>query len=120
MYCLHLRLHLHTYDTTTTVLAPDSKYIVYGTMSDTTKVELNLSVLMGKRIQLHGTTLRARSIDYKHDLVKNLVREIIPAFESKKVKPIVWKVYNWKDVRAAHTALENNLNIGKIILTIDP
>jgi len=39
-------------------------------------------------------------------------------FSNGTFKPIVSKIFDWKDVAEAHKMMENNENIGKIILKI--
>jgi hypothetical protein len=43
-----------------------------------------LRKVMAKRIQLLSTTLRARSADYKADLVAAFQRDVLPKFNSKE------------------------------------
>ncbi|MEH7452905.1 zinc-binding dehydrogenase, partial [Gottfriedia acidiceleris] len=46
-------------------------------------------------------------------------KDVLPLFTNKKIKPIIDTVYSWHEVNEAHTRMENNLNIGKIVLKID-
>jgi NADPH:quinone reductase-like Zn-dependent oxidoreductase len=45
------------------------------------KAELNLLALMGKRARIHGSTLRARSLEEKATAARLLEREVLPLFE---------------------------------------
>ncbi|CAF5212212.1 unnamed protein product, partial [Rotaria magnacalcarata] len=68
------------------VLGVDSRWIVYSCQSGTEADKLSLSTLMRKRITLSGTVLRARSADYKTNLVKCFQNEAINGFLNGKLK----------------------------------
>lgn len=81
--------------------------------------EVNLAPILRKRLQIIGTTLRARSLDYKIALTKDLATKCLPHFESGQLKPIIDSIVPWTEVAAAHQRMEDNLNTGKIILKVD-
>ena len=79
---------------------------------------VNLLPFLAKRIQVTGSTLRNRSLDYKIRLSKDLQTFAWEKFATKEFRPIIDAVYDWKEVVLAHTRMENNENIGKIVLTV--
>ena len=81
------------------------------------KVEqVNLGILLKKRIQLSATTLRARSQDYKVCLTRDFSEFALERFADGRLKPIVDRVFPWEEVAEAHRYMEANKNIGKIVL----
>jgi len=42
----------------------------------------------------------------------------MPRFQQGEIKPIIDKVFDWKEVQEAHRYMEANKNIGKIVLEI--
>ena len=46
------------------------------------KAELNLRALMGKRARIHGSVLRARSLEDKADAARRVERAVLPGFAS--------------------------------------
>lgn len=83
------------------------------------KVEdFNMLPFFTKHLQVMGTTLRSRTNDYKAQLVADFSKEALPLFNDKKLKAIVYKVFNGKEVQDAHRCMESNQNIGKIVLKI--
>jgi len=80
--------------------------------------EVNLAPILRKRLQIIGTTLRARSLDYKIALTKDLATKCFPHFESGQLKPIIDSIVPWTEVAAAHQRMEDNLNTGKIVLKV--
>lgn len=105
---------------TISALAMDSRWVLYGLMGGRMLEKFNLGAILGKRIQLTGTTLRSRSLDYKTDLVSSFSREVLPSFsgERRNMKPIIDTVLPLSDVVKAHQLMEANKNKGKIVLTV--
>ncbi len=99
-------------------LAPWGRMVILATMGGT-NANLNIGLLMGKRISLKGVTLRTRTLDEKLDAVRAFNRAVLPLLASGKVKPIIECTYPLAEIGAAHVAMGENRNFGKIILTID-
>eukprot|EP01120_Amphizonella_sp_Union-15-10_P013271 TRINITY_DN6137_c0_g1_i2.p1 TRINITY_DN6137_c0_g1~~TRINITY_DN6137_c0_g1_i2.p1 ORF type:complete len:342 (+),score=79.01 TRINITY_DN6137_c0_g1_i2:43-1026(+) len=79
---------------------------------------LDLNALLKKRLTLKGSALRTRSLQYKTHLTKEFWKLAQSKFEDGSFKPIIDKVFDWKDVVKAHKHMEANQNIGKIVLTV--
>ncbi|KAJ3336542.1 hypothetical protein HDU91_001748, partial [Kappamyces sp. JEL0680] len=79
---------------------------------------MNLSVFLRKRITIHGTTLRARSLEYQIGLRDVFVEQILPQFESGQLKPIVDRVFKWTEIESAHELMQSNGNVGKIVVAV--
>jgi tumor protein p53-inducible protein 3 len=43
----------------------------------------------------------------------------LPHFETGRLNKIIDQVYNLEDIAQAHTRMESNLNIGKILIKIN-
>jgi putative PIG3 family NAD(P)H quinone oxidoreductase len=100
-------------------LAPDGRLILLATMGGGQVNQFNLMTILRKRLHIIGSTLRARSLEYKIQLTNDFVKKILPGFSDGRYKPIVDSVYSWKQAAEAHQRMEANLNMGKIILRID-
>jgi putative PIG3 family NAD(P)H quinone oxidoreductase len=77
---------------------------------------VNLGLLLSKRIQWTGTTLRMRPLEQKLDVCQRFIAEMIPMFESGAMKPIIDSRFALADAAAAHAYMEADANIGKIML----
>lgn len=99
-------------------LATDGTLMLIATMGGIQLEEFNIRSILTKRLKIQGTTLRARSNQYKHALIKAFVTDFMPMLESGKIKPVIDRVYDWNDIRKAHERMEANENIGKIVLKI--
>jgi NADPH:quinone reductase-like Zn-dependent oxidoreductase len=82
------------------------------------KVELNIGVLMGKRLGLVGTVLRARPIEEKLVLAQRFAAELLPLFDTGALRPVVDSRFPLEQVADAHRHMEANENVGKIILDV--
>ena len=82
------------------------------------KVNVNLLPIMLKRLVVTGSTLRVRSNEEKHKIKQNIKKHIWPLFEQNIIKLHIDKYFEMKDVVKAHQYMENNKNIGKILLKI--
>jgi NADPH:quinone reductase-like Zn-dependent oxidoreductase len=98
-------------------LAPDGRIVLVATMGGRLVEGLDLSVLMRKRAWVTGTTLRARGAAYKARLTREFALHALSRFAAGRLRPIVDRVFDWKDVADAHRYMEENRNVGKIVLT---
>jgi NADPH:quinone reductase-like Zn-dependent oxidoreductase len=74
--------------------------------------------ILTKRLTIIGSTLRSRTIDYQRKLNEAFINFAFDKFEKGILKPVVDKVFDWNDVVEAHQYMEENKNIGKIVLKI--
>lgn len=99
-------------------LATDGKLIVIGTMGGARAQDLDLSMLLRKRLQIIGTALRSRPLLQKVELTRQFAAFALPLFANGSLRPIVDQVYDWAAVAEAHRYMERNENIGKIVLSL--
>jgi len=91
------------------------RIILVGTTSGS-KAELNFSQVMSKRLKIIGTVLRSRPTEEKAEATRKFAEEVVPLFESGKLKPNIDKIFKIEEVRAAHEYLESNASFGKVVL----
>ena len=80
------------------------------------KVEVNLLPIMLKRLTVSGSTLRIRSNDEKKLIADNLKKHIWPLIENGNIKLHIDQKFDYENVQKAHQYMENNKNIGKLLL----
>jgi len=83
------------------------------------RVEIDLGQLLGKRLQVTGTTLRGRTLEEKLAVTAQFKRHVLPHLASGSMKPVVDRSFPLDEVAEAHRYMETNANFGKIVLTID-
>ncbi len=80
------------------------------------KVELDLSVIMRKRVIVTGSTLRPRSIAEKGAIAGALRTHVWPLLERGMVRPVIHATFPLTEASEAHRMLEEGAHIGKIVL----
>jgi NADPH2:quinone reductase len=100
------------------VLSPRGRMIVVGLTSGS-KAEINLGMLISKRIQLMGTVLRSRPLEEKILLARAFSEHVLPLFAAGKLRPVIDRVYSFRDIKIAHRQLETDSAFGKIVLRWD-
>jgi NADPH2:quinone reductase len=94
------------------------RLIFVGTTSGA-KAEIDYSVVMRKRLAVMGTSLRTRSIEEKATATRLFAEQVVPLLASGAVRPVIDRVFNMEEVRAAHERIESNESFGKVVLMID-
>jgi len=82
------------------------------------KAEANFSLLMVKRLTHTGSTLRARSIEFKAGLAVELREKVWPLLSERKVQPVMDMFYPLHEAWRAHERMEAGSHIGKIVLDV--
>lgn len=98
-------------------LAPLGRHVLIGMLGGN-EAKINFGRLMTKRQTLVGFTMRARSTQEKIELSRAFARTTLPLFDHGGLKPLVDSVFALDDVAQAHTRMEANENLGKIILRV--
>jgi NADPH:quinone reductase-like Zn-dependent oxidoreductase len=103
------------------VIDYDGRLVMYGLLSGP-KVEdpQFLKKLLFKRANLLPSTLRARDVTYKAELIQNLQQDenALPAVARGDIKVDISAVFPLERVRDAHAMMARNENAGKIVLKI--
>lgn len=106
------------------VLGVDGRWVLYSSLSGPAMGEelskTFLKELMLKRISLLATTLRARPLAYKAELVRRFAREVLPRLgrPGGLQLTIDRQVAGLHSAQAAHDYMESNANMGKIVLDV--
>ncbi len=99
-------------------LAPGGRLVLIGLMGGA-RAEIPLGVMLMKRLQVIGSTLRALPEDTKAEIVAGFLRDFGQAIEDGTVKPIVDRVLPLAEAGEAHRVMKASTHFGKIILQID-
>lgn len=100
-------------------LAMDGRMVMLATISGGEAEKVNLRLILGKRLQVMGSTLRARPLAYRAELTADFGQRWLPLFAAGRLRPVIDSIYPWQQAAEAHRRIEANLNIGKIILGVD-
>lgn len=74
--------------------------------------------VMRRRLTLTGSTLRARSVEFKSLLCAEIARNVGPFIAEGRLKPVIDRVFPLAEVADAHRRIESGEHVGKIVLTV--
>jgi putative PIG3 family NAD(P)H quinone oxidoreductase len=80
------------------------------------KVDIDLRALMGKRARIHGSVLRARSLEDKAAAARLVEKAVLPGFASGDLSVPVVASYPLDDVGEAYERFRSGGKLGKIVL----
>ena len=97
--------------------APKGRIILIGTMGGR-DASLPLGVILGKRLTLRGTMLRARPLEEKIIATRAFAAQVVPLLANGAVRPVVDRVFPLDQIGDAHRYLESNATFGKVVIEI--
>lgn len=99
------------------VIAPQGTIVQVGLMGGA-KTDVNVGLLLVKRVHWVGTTLRARPIEQKAALAQRFIAEMIPRFADGSLRPVIDSRFALDDIADAHRHMEADANVGKILIDV--
>ncbi len=81
-----------------------------------TRADVDLGVVLQKRLRIEGTALRSRSQDEKTDLTRSFQEAVLPLFLEKRLQIVLDRVFSFDEIRDAHVYMESNVSFGKIVV----
>lgn len=97
-------------------LAKPKGRIVHIAIQGGMKGEVNILKVMGKQLNVTGSTLRGRTDAEKAVIADEVVKNVWPWVATGKVKTIVDTVFKMENADAAHARLTSGDHVGKVIL----
>lgn len=91
--------------------------LVFIAVQGGVEAKFNAASVLMKRLTITGSTLRPRSLAFKTAIAKALRSTVWPWIEAGKIKPVIHQVFPAAEAAAAHTLMESNEHIGKLVLS---
>lgn len=82
------------------------------------KTDVDLYQILGKRLHIIGTVLRARPLEEKIAITTAFAQEVVPLLADESIKPVIDSILPLEKIQDAHRRLESNETFGKVVLTI--
>ena len=98
-------------------LALRGRLLLVGTLGGADG-KLDFRQVMGKRLRIIGTVLRARSSEEKAAAVRRFAAEVVPLLARGRVRPVLDSTYALGEVSTAYARLESNETFGKVVLRV--
>lgn len=117
------------------LLAPRGRLVLLGFLQGPVVPQANLDVILRKRLEIIGTAMRTRGLEERSALIAEFAERVLPLFgphirsdspmlsmshperSDAVLRPVVHRVFPMREAAAAHSAMEDNASIGKIVLT---
>ncbi|MGH7563971.1 MAG: NAD(P)H-quinone oxidoreductase [Gemmatimonadota bacterium] len=78
--------------------------------------EIDLGIVLRKRLTMVGTSLRTRPLEEKIAAVQAFARHALPLFGKGRIRPVMDETFAMDRAAEAHRRMEANRNFGKIVL----
>jgi len=99
-------------------IATDGRIVVIGSMGGERHAQIDMIKLLGKRVQIIGSTLRSRSTGEKAAIVDAFLARFGADLESGRIRPVVHAVFPLERADEAHDLMEASEHFGKIVLRV--
>ncbi len=100
------------------LMAPKGRIMLVGTVAGGS-YELESRHMLGKRLSLRGTALRARSLEEKIQVTQTFAAEVVPLLADGTLRTTIDSVFPLADIAKAHARLESNETFGKVVVVME-
>lgn len=99
-------------------MAERGRLVLVGLMAGT-RADVDLGLVLRRRLSVVGTVLRARPLEEKIVATQLLARNLAPLVESGALRAVVDAVLPLESAREAHERMAKNETFGKIVLSCE-
>jgi putative PIG3 family NAD(P)H quinone oxidoreductase len=100
------------------VLKEGGRLVQVGLLNGLT-AEIDLELLLMKRLQIKGSVMRPRPLGDKRAITRKFSERWLPLLVEGRLSPVIDTVFPFERMAEAHGRMEANLNVGKVLLTLD-
>jgi len=98
-------------------LAIDGRLVIIGLIGGA-KSDINLAMLLLRRLRVIGSTLRTRSVADKAEIVSRFVARFGDALNAGRIKPVIDCVLPLEQAAEAHRIVQASTHFGKVVLRV--
>lgn len=98
-------------------LATGGRLVIIG-LQGGRKAEVDLGVMLAKRLRIIATTLRSRDAEAKAAIVQAVGAEVWPLLEAGQIRIQTDKTFPLQEAAAAHEYFDSGTHTGKVLLTM--
>ncbi len=96
---------------------PLGRIVLVGLMAGA-RNEIDLALILRKRLRIMGTVLRARPLEEKLAVMRTFEDQVVPLIARGKLVPVIDAVMPLDQAAAAHARMASNAGFGKIVLRV--
>lgn len=97
--------------------APRGRVVIVGLLAGA-RHELDMGALLGKRLTVRGTVLRARSKSEKAEVTHAFAGQVLPLLAAGTIRPVIEQVVPLAEAERAYDAMAADTTFGKIVLDL--
>jgi len=97
-------------------LAEDGRIAIIAVQGGT-DAQFDAGMVLRRRLTISGSTLRPRSVAFKSAIASALRATVWPWLATGRIKPVIHQVFPAAQAAQAHTLMESNQHIGKLVLS---
>ena len=98
-------------------LGVGGRLVVIATMEGSV-ADLDLGILMAKRLRIIGSTLRSRSSEEKSEIIRQFIDQFGAALIAGRLRPVIDGVFPLEKAGEAHRLMRDGSHFGKIALKV--
>ena len=98
-------------------LAADGRLVIIGLIGGA-KAEINLALVLLRRVHVIGSTLRTRAVADKAEIVARFVQRFGAAVAAGRIKPVIDRVLPLEQAPEAHRVVQSSAHFGKVVLRV--
>ena len=102
------------------ILRTGGRLVVIGAMGGSSMATIDVVSLLTKRQQIIGSTLRARPVSEKREIVRRFLARFGADLQAGNIRPVISAVMPLEDVAEAHRLMKSSGHFGKIVLRVSP
>jgi len=99
-------------------LGYEGRLATVGYVDGVMKSEIDIEALHSKRLRLFGVSNKMRNAAQRGVTVKGFTQDFLPLFAAGKLRPLVDRVYDFKDLPEAKARMEADAHVGKIVVRV--
>jgi NADPH:quinone reductase-like Zn-dependent oxidoreductase len=98
-------------------LALKGRMMLVGTVAGS-QATIDVRRVLGRRLTLKGTVLRARPRQEKAEVTEAFSREVVPLLANGRLRPVIDGIYPLAEIVGAHRRMESNETVGKVVIDL--
>ena len=100
------------------ILRTDGRVVIIGSMGGERVAEVDVTAILGKRLQIIGSTLRNRSNEEKAAIVSSFLARFGDHLRAGRIRPVIYRVFPLEQAAEAHRLMKSSEHFGKIVLKV--
>ncbi len=100
-------------------LAFEGRFATIGHVDGVNRSQMDVGALHSKRLTLFGVSNSLRDATQRATAVPGFKADILPFIEAGRIRPVIDRVFPFRDLPAAKAYMESDAHVGKIAVLMD-